>query len=118
MAVWGRCWEAEDAPPFWPWIQILRTLLQCEEAAGVLASEPDVAAGIGRLVPVPGTQNAIATGPGSTVGLAAPEGEVDRFRLLDAVTQLVRRVGVQRPMVLLLRLELRTYRLRIDCSTN
>lgn len=23
---WGRCWEAGGAPPYWPWIQILRAL--------------------------------------------------------------------------------------------
>jgi hypothetical protein len=23
---WGRCWEAGEAPPFWPWVQVLRGL--------------------------------------------------------------------------------------------
>src|SRR5690349_7449612 len=23
---WGRCWEGDGAPAFWPWIQILRAL--------------------------------------------------------------------------------------------
>src|SRR6266404_7414906 len=22
--LWGRCWEAGDSPPYWPWIEILR----------------------------------------------------------------------------------------------
>ena len=22
--VWGRCWEGDGAPPFWPWVQIVR----------------------------------------------------------------------------------------------
>ena len=21
---WGRCWEGEGAPAFWPWLQVLR----------------------------------------------------------------------------------------------
>src|SRR5512143_2813015 len=25
-ALWGRCWEAEGRPPYWPWVQILREL--------------------------------------------------------------------------------------------
>lgn len=25
--VWGLCWDADGAPPFWPWTQIARTLL-------------------------------------------------------------------------------------------
>jgi tetratricopeptide (TPR) repeat protein len=24
--VWGRCWEAGGAPPYWPWIQVFRAL--------------------------------------------------------------------------------------------
>src|SRR5436305_6575313 len=24
--VWGRCLETEGAPPFWPWIQVVRAL--------------------------------------------------------------------------------------------
>jgi hypothetical protein len=23
---WGRCWQGEDAPPFWPWVRLLRLL--------------------------------------------------------------------------------------------
>jgi predicted ATPase len=23
--IWGRCWEGEGAPAYWPWIQIFRT---------------------------------------------------------------------------------------------
>ena len=25
---WGRCWEAGGAPPYWPWIEVLRALLR------------------------------------------------------------------------------------------
>lgn len=27
VVVWGRCWEAVDAPAFWPWTQIVRELV-------------------------------------------------------------------------------------------
>src|SRR5215470_17373333 len=26
--VWGRCWEGEGAPAFWPWVQVFRALLR------------------------------------------------------------------------------------------
>ena len=26
--LWGRCWEGEGAPAFWPWLQILRPILE------------------------------------------------------------------------------------------
>ena len=27
LVLWGRCWEAGGAPPYWPWTQVLRTYL-------------------------------------------------------------------------------------------
>ena len=31
--VWGRCWEAGGAPSYWPWMQVLRSLLPRDRAA-------------------------------------------------------------------------------------
>src|SRR5438477_8253087 len=31
--VWGRCWEGEGAPPFWPWVQVIRGLAEDVTAA-------------------------------------------------------------------------------------
>ncbi len=25
--VWGRCWDSADAPPYWPWTQVIRELV-------------------------------------------------------------------------------------------
>src|SRR5262249_14917434 len=25
--LWGRCWEGEGAPPYWPWVKAIRTCL-------------------------------------------------------------------------------------------
>ncbi len=30
---WGRCWEAGGAPSFWPWVQVIRTLLRTREGS-------------------------------------------------------------------------------------
>src|SRR2546425_11409455 len=27
LVLWGRCWEGEGAPPYWPWIQVIRACL-------------------------------------------------------------------------------------------
>jgi predicted ATPase len=32
--LWGRCWEDEGAPAFWPWVQVLRAYIQDCAAAG------------------------------------------------------------------------------------
>ncbi|MEU6430494.1 BTAD domain-containing putative transcriptional regulator [Microbispora sp. NPDC046973] len=43
--IWGRCVEAEAAPPFWPWLQALRELGDRGRAAArLLAGEGDAAA--------------------------------------------------------------------------
>jgi tetratricopeptide (TPR) repeat protein len=70
----GRCWEEGGAPPYWPWIQIVR------EAGGEFE----------RLAEAP---------PGR---LDAPAGDPEsvRFRLFDAVTRyLVERAG-ERPLLI------------------
>src|SRR5262245_61747320 len=41
-ALWGRCWEAEARPPYWPWMQIMRPLLRdgvSDELAARLGSD-------------------------------------------------------------------------------
>jgi hypothetical protein len=35
--IWGRCWEGEGAPAFWPWVQIIRSLMREGEAQTVAA---------------------------------------------------------------------------------
>jgi eukaryotic-like serine/threonine-protein kinase len=34
LVLWGRCWEGEGAPVFWPWIQVVRGYVQASDAAG------------------------------------------------------------------------------------
>ena len=38
MMLWGRCWEGEGSPSFWPWVQILRAAVRAREPK-VLADE-------------------------------------------------------------------------------
>src|SRR5262245_27252877 len=53
---WGRCWEGDGAPAYWPWIQVIRACLanaDAEQRAAILGSEatPQVAHDIGQLLP-------------------------------------------------------------------
>jgi DNA-binding CsgD family transcriptional regulator len=38
VVLWGRCHEDAGAPPYWPWVQIIRTVLR-DHAADVLLNE-------------------------------------------------------------------------------
>ncbi len=71
---WGRAYETEGAPPFWPWVQVVRSLLTQIEPAAVAA----VLAGAAELAQlVPEVQELLGpcTPPASTDPGAA------RFRL-------------------------------------
>jgi tetratricopeptide (TPR) repeat protein len=30
--LWGRCWEAGGAPPYWPWVQLIRAYVRGQES--------------------------------------------------------------------------------------
>ncbi len=90
----GRCREGEGAPAFWPWVQIVRSLLDQSELAvrenvlrrfaPVLAQMvPDVASYFPGLEPPPPL-----------------DPEPARFRLFDTVTQLLQRAGSERALVI------------------
>ena len=93
QVAWGRCFEGEGVPAFWPWVQVARQLL-----AGVAPAQLGMVLGpsageLSQLLPelkelVPGLE------PPPVVELAAA-----RFRLYQAVTELVRQVAAARPLL-------------------
>jgi predicted ATPase len=91
--VWGRCFEGEGAPAFWPWVQVVRQLL-AEVAPGELAGVLGPSGGeLAQLLPelkqlIPGLE------PPPVVELAAA-----RFRLYQAVTELLCRLGDAWPLL-------------------
>src|SRR5881409_1593069 len=97
VALWGRCWEGEGAPPYWPWVQVIRALLQ-----GVPAEElrPSVGAGAPYLVPlVPELGERFRDLPALST---SPRSEHARFYLFDAVATLLRSAAQRTPLVLVL----------------
>jgi predicted ATPase len=95
--LWGRCWEGEEAPPFWPWIQIFRNLVSGEDrrpAADALGQgAPDFTYLMPELREVL-AQHADAP--------PYPPSDQVRFRLFDSATTLVKRAAAVRPLVLIL----------------
>src|SRR5437016_11869829 len=86
LVLWGRCWEGEGAPPYWPWIQVIRACL------------PRVADGAGapylaQLVPELG-------GLQSPAPPVPPQSEHARFYLFDAVATFLRTRPDHTPLVL------------------
>lgn len=91
---WGLAWEAGGAPVYWPWIQVLRSLLSRESVRASLAGQPHLASAIGELVPelVP---EAARTG-------TRLDPDKARFRLMDAVSSLLLTTATREPLILIL----------------
>jgi hypothetical protein len=51
LVAWGRCYEGEGAPSFWPWVQIMRTLILNRSSSAMRA---EMGAGAAGWRPVPG----------------------------------------------------------------
>ena len=88
----GRCWEAGGAPAYWPWVQSLRALAMAD---GLTAPKIG-AAELTELVPEFGER--FATLPSQSP--LASDGA--RFRLFQAVAELVRSTADRRPIVLVI----------------
>jgi DNA-binding SARP family transcriptional activator/tetratricopeptide (TPR) repeat protein len=88
----GRCWEAGGAPAYWPWLQALRSHLREAEPELVRAQLGRGAAELATILPelrelVP------------ELSIAEPAGsEGARFRLFEAVADLLRNVAASLPL--------------------
>jgi tetratricopeptide (TPR) repeat protein len=91
---WGFAWESGGAPVYWPWIQILRSLLSRDCARAALRDMPHIASPIAELVPE------LLPSPSREVARLEPEQA--RFRLMDAVSSLLQACATQEPLVLVL----------------
>ena len=94
--VWGRCWEGDGAPAFWPWVQVLRACIrQCNVAtlAGRLGPGASYVAQI-----VPELRELL---PDLSVAPAL-DSEQTRFRLYDACSAFLRIAAGDAPLVLVL----------------
>lgn len=94
--LWGRCWEGEGTPAFWPWVQLVRAYVRGHDAASVSAVMGASAATIAQVVvelreclpelPVPPALDPAAA----------------RFRLFDSFNTFLKNAAVRQPLVLVL----------------
>jgi predicted ATPase len=93
---WGRCYEREGAPVFWPWLQILRAETESHGPADLRAVLGEASPDIAHLVPELREQVPYRE---AVTDLDTPDG---RFRLFDSVVDVLRRASAQAPRTLLL----------------
>lgn len=93
---WGRCYEGEGAPAYWPWIQMLRAYARespSDELRTVMGTDASV---LSELVPE------LSVGLPDLPRTAPLEFDQARFRLFDSVCKLLSKAAERRPVVLIL----------------
>jgi eukaryotic-like serine/threonine-protein kinase len=94
--LWGRCWEAGGAPPYWPWVQSLRTFVRGSHLRDVVEELGADAVHLAQLLPelheaAPDLPDPPAVDP-----------ETGRFLLFDAAVSFLRAASTPAPIVLML----------------
>jgi hypothetical protein len=97
QVLWGRCYEGGGAPPYWPWIQAIRSYVTERDAATVRQAMGSTASVISEIVPdvkerLPDVQ------PPQQLG----DAESARFRLFDSIATFLKTASATQPMVLML----------------
>jgi ATP/maltotriose-dependent transcriptional regulator MalT len=94
--LWGRCYEEEDSPPYWPWTQILQSLVRDKSAEQIILDFGHNAADIAQMAPelrekLPDLKRTPILDPAQA-----------RFRFFNSVTSALENAARVRPLVLIL----------------
>jgi predicted ATPase len=96
LPTWGRCYDGEGAPPYWPWIQLLRTFLQQTGSDRLALLMGPGAADIGELLPEV-REKLPDLGPPTSL-----EPDQARFRLFDSIARFIKNMARNQPLMLIL----------------
>jgi predicted ATPase len=97
QVLWGRCSEEPGAPPFWPWVQAIRTYVQAQETETLRDDLGASAADIAEIVPELRARLADLQPPPHL-----DEPAQARFRLFDSVGSFLQHAARRQPMMLFL----------------
>ena len=94
--LWGRCWERGGAPPYWPWVQVIRACIRgMDEQAIASLAGPGIGY-VAQLVPELGNRF-----PDVSIPKGA-ESEQDRFLLFDATASFLIEAATSAPLAVIL----------------
>jgi DNA-binding winged helix-turn-helix (wHTH) protein len=91
--IWGRAWEGGGAPPFWPWIQVLRAIAQREGSEQLREWLGGSGTELMPLLP----EFAGTSQPRSEALTSEIEGARARFRQFDVLSRMLRHLGGRGP---------------------
>src|SRR3954462_5893388 len=106
LVLWGSAWEEGGAPPYWPWVQVLRSYARQAGAAALADAAGPQAAVLGQLLPElgpasepagPGPAGTAPTGPGP-----AGSGSGARLTLFEAACTVLDQASRAAPLAVIL----------------
>ena len=97
QVLWGRSYESGGAPPYWPWVQVIRSYVASTEPEAIRSQMGSTASVIAEVV---------TDVREKLPDLAAPtpidDPESARFRLFDAIATFLKQASSSTPIVLML----------------
>jgi DNA-binding SARP family transcriptional activator/tetratricopeptide (TPR) repeat protein len=95
--LWGRCYEREGAPPYWPWLQAIRAYVGGRDLGALRSELGSQAATVAEIVPEVRERLSDLEPP------AVPSDPSEaRFRLLDSVASFLKRASHAQPLMIVL----------------
>ena len=94
--LWGRGWEDAGAPPYWPWVQALRSLIRSMSSDDLARQLGLGAADMAQMLPELKQMFPELTRPSDA------DAETARFRLFDSTATLLRNAAAHQPMLIVL----------------
>ncbi len=95
-AFWGRCYEGEGAPPYWPWVQLLRQYIEQKDHGEVKCEIGAGASDLFGILPELGQIFPDLKNP------PALEPEQSRFRLFNSVSTFLKNASLKEPLLFVL----------------
>ncbi|MCH8222820.1 MAG: AAA family ATPase [Chloroflexi bacterium] len=97
QVLWGRCYEETGAPPYWPWVQAIRSYVTDKEAETLRAEMGSTASVIAEIVP-----DVKERLPDLQAPPQIDDPESARFRLFDSISTFLKKASSAQPIVLML----------------
>jgi predicted ATPase/class 3 adenylate cyclase len=94
--LWGRCYEGDGAPAYWPWVQLIRSYVHDRDPQALVS---EMGSGAGAIAQV------VSEVRERLPGITAPpllDPEQARFRLFDGITTFLKNAANGQPLVLVL----------------
>ena len=94
--LWGRGWEDAGAPPFWPWVQALRSYVRSSDPVDVRRQLGSGAGDVVQMLPELRDLFPDLAQPSESVSDSA------RFQLFDSTSTFLRNASVMRPLLVVI----------------